>query len=76
MQVEFMDMSPLRSSSVGPKRTSVEVAGTKYRGTYKVKGKSVTVWYRGRYRSSHLASAAPEAVARAMLSRLVREHRS
>jgi hypothetical protein len=68
-------MSSTHSGSVGPKRTTVEVAGRKYRGTYKARGGSITVWYRGREKSGSLGSSAPEAVAAAMLSKLVRECR-
>ena len=69
-------MARKRTPYRAPLDVSVEVAGTTHQGTYVIDGKTITVWYHGRSKSTQLGSSTPEILSRIILSELVREDRS
>jgi hypothetical protein len=58
-----------------PLDVSVDIAGTTHQGTYVIDGKTITVWYHGRSKTTQLGSSTPEILAGIILSELVREDR-
>ena len=68
-------MSPKRTPYRAPLDISIEIAGTIHQGTYVIDGKTITVWYHGRSKTTQLASSAPPSLARIILSELVRKER-
>jgi hypothetical protein len=58
-----------------PLDVSVEVAGTRHQGTYVIDGKTITVWFHGRSKTTQLGGSTPEVLARLILAELVRENR-
>ena len=68
-------MTRKRTPYRAPLDVSVEVAATKHQGTYVIDGKTITVWFHGRSKSTQLGGSTPEVLARLMLAELVREDR-
>jgi hypothetical protein len=64
-----------RTTYRAPLDVSVEIAGTTHQGTYVIDGKTITVWYHGRSKTTQLGSSTPEVLSRIILSELVREDR-
>jgi hypothetical protein len=68
-------MSRKRTPYRAPLDISIEIAGTTHQGTYVIDGKSITVWYHGRSRTTQFGSSTPPVLARIILSELVRKER-